>query len=158
MFLVFLALVLLALAWPVFAAAALVFVVVALLALRRDPHLRGRAWALRRAGWFLAAGAAFTGAAAYGRGLAATTFGILDPDDACMLRRPEGYSHRIGASADGSSSMWPLRDTTCGPDLVPGYVNPLVAGSAVLFVVLLAVLILAEVRSRRLPDGDAARR
>ncbi|MFI7248049.1 hypothetical protein [Micromonospora chalcea] len=158
MVLVFLALALLALAWPVFAAAALVFVVIAALALRRDPDVRDRASALRRAGWFLAAGAAFTGAAAYGRGLAATTFGLLDPDDACMLRRPEGYDHRVGTSVDGSSSMWPLRDTTCGPDLVPGYVNPLVAGSAVLFVVLLVVLILAEVRSRPLPAGDAARR
>ncbi|MBQ1044117.1 hypothetical protein KBX35_11000 [Micromonospora sp. C32] len=158
MALVFLALALLALAWPVFAAAGLVFVVIAALALRRDPDILGRASALRRAGWFLAAGAAFTAAAVYGRGLAATTFGLLDPDDGCMLRRPEGYDHRVGASADGSSSMWPLRDTTCGPDLVPGYVNPLVAGSAVLFVVLLVVLILAEVRSRPLPAGDAARR
>ncbi|MFC6085607.1 hypothetical protein [Sphaerisporangium aureirubrum] len=50
--------------------------------------------------------------------------------------------------------MWPLRDTTCGPDLVPGFVNPLVVGAVVLFAVLVTLSTVATVRHRRLPQRD----
>ncbi|MBE1484369.1 hypothetical protein [Plantactinospora soyae] len=149
MALIFIALVLLALAWPVVAVGAAVLVILAVLALRGDQIMRDRSRALTRAGWLLTVGAAMTTIAAYGHGLAATTFGLItDADDRCALRRPEGYDYHLGAPAGGSHSMWPLHDTTCGPDLVPGFVNPLVAGSAVLFVALGVIMTAVKIRSR----------
>ncbi|MFG2063504.1 hypothetical protein ACGFIK_19030 [Micromonospora sp. NPDC048871] len=147
MVVVFIALVLLSLAWPVVAGGAAVLVVLAGLALRTGRRV-GNGWT--RAGWLLAVGAALTGLAAYGHGLAATTFGLLtDADDRCALRQPEGYDPRHGAPSGGTQSMWPLHDTTCGPDLVPDYVNPLVVGSAMLFLALAVTLTSVRVRSRR---------
>ncbi|KAB1161417.1 hypothetical protein F6X68_04735 [Micromonospora sp. AMSO12t] len=149
MALIFIALVLLALAWPLVAVGAVVLVILAVLALRGDQLLRDRSRALTRAGGLLTVGAALTAIAAYGHGLAATTFGLMtDADDRCALKRPEGYDYRHGAPAGGSHSMWPLHDTTCGPDLVPGFVNPLVAGSVVLFVALAMIMTLMRVKSR----------
>ncbi|MFC0507812.1 hypothetical protein [Micromonospora costi] len=146
---VFIALVLLALAWPLVAAGAAVLVVLAALALRGDQVMRDRSGALTRAGWLLTVAAALTGIAAYGHGLAATTFGLItDADDRCALRRPEGYDYRHGGPAGGSHSMWPLHDTTCGPDLVPGFVNPLVAGSAVLFLALAVIMTVVKIKQR----------
>ncbi|MGC5028442.1 hypothetical protein [Micromonospora sp. DT229] len=144
---VFIALVLLSLAWPAVAVGAAVLVVLAGLALRADRRV-GNGWT--RAGWLLAVGAALTGLAAYGHGLATTTFGLLtDADDRCALRRVEGYDPRHGAPSGGTQSMWPLHDTTCGPDLVPDYVNPLVVGSAMLFLVLAVTLTCMKVTFRQ---------
>ena len=149
MTLLFIALLLLSLAWPAVAVGAVVLVILAVRALRGDRLVRDRSRALSRAGWLLTAGAALTGIAAYGHGLAASTFGLMtDVDDRCALRRPEGYDYRHGPPDGGSHSMWPLHDTTCGPDLVPDFVNPLVAGSAVLFVALAVISTVMRVRSR----------
>jgi hypothetical protein len=45
--------------------------------------------------------------------------------------------------------MWPPHDTTCGPDLVPGFVNPLVAGSVALFTASVLVMVALTIRARR---------
>ncbi|MCX4387127.1 hypothetical protein OG777_09315 [Micromonospora peucetia] len=159
MALIFLALLLLALAWPVVAVGAAVLVSLAALALRDARATQAVPRMLTRAGWLLTGGAALTACAAYGYGLRTTTFGaVTDPDDRCGLARPDlyGYGHR--GPDDGSSGMWPLRDTTCGPDLVPGFVNPLVAGSAALFVALTVIMIVVRIRARRrLPSASRGR-
>ncbi|WP_431895531.1 hypothetical protein [Nonomuraea sp. bgisy101] len=154
------ALLLLMLAWPVPALAALALVVPAALGLSRRAGrtaVRDRTRALR-AGWLLTAASACAAIAAYGYGLRTTTFGAwTDPDDRCGLARPDlyGYGHR--GPDGGSHSMWPLHDTTCGPDLVPGFVNPVVAGSATLFAALMVIMTVATVakaRSRRRASQD----
>lgn len=141
-------------AWPVLALAAFVLAVLALLTCLRSGRMavRGRARTLTRAGWLLTAAAVCTAIAAYGYGLVATTFGAwTDPDDRCALARPETYGYGHRGPDGGTQSMWPLHDTTCGPELVPGFVNPLVAGSAALFVVLAVIMTVVKVRSRRRP-------
>ncbi|WP_433389330.1 hypothetical protein [Micromonospora sp. KLBMP9576] len=148
MALVFLALLLLALAWPLVAVGAAVLASLAALTLRDGRA--GRPGSRTRAGWLLAGAAALASSAGYGYGLRTTTFGaVTDPGDRCGFARPDlyGYDHR--GPEDGSLRMWPLRDTTCGPDLVPGLVNPLVAGSAALFVALAVLMIVVRARSRR---------
>ncbi|MGK5521123.1 hypothetical protein ACSNN9_17435 [Micromonospora sp. URMC 107] len=147
---IFLALVLLALAWPVVAVGAAVLVTLAALALRAGRATQAGSNTLTRAGGLLAGGAALTASAAYGYGLRTTTFGaVTDADDRCGLSRPDRYGYGHRGPEDGALSMWPLRDTTCGHDLVPGLVNPLVAGSAALFVALAVIMIVARTRSRR---------
>ncbi|MCX5121751.1 hypothetical protein OG992_31735 [Micromonospora sp. NBC_00362] len=135
-------------AWPVAAVSAGVLGALAMLALTGKRRMRDRSRALTRAGGLLTFGASLATAAAYGYGLAATTFGaVTDADDRCGLARPDLYGYGYRGPADGSLRMWPLHDTTCGPDLVPGFVNPLVAGSAVLFVALAAVTAVMKIRS-----------
>ncbi|MGC5052401.1 hypothetical protein ACLQ2S_13200 [Micromonospora sp. DT48] len=146
---IFIALVLLALAWPVVAVGAVALVAMAAFTLRERRLSRNSSGALTRASWLLTMGTALTGIAAYGHGLAATTFGLItDVDDRCALRQVAGYDHHRGVPAGGSHSMWPLQDTTCGPDLVPGFVNPLVASSAALFVALAVFSTVMSLRSR----------
>ncbi len=138
-FVLLVVLLLLMLAWPVPAVAALVLGVLALRA-------RGR----RRAGWSLSAAALCAAIAAYGYGLGSTTFGAwTDPDDRCGLARPDLYTYGHRGPEGGSQSMWPLYDTTCGPDLVPGFVNPLVAGSVALFAVSVLAMVALTIRARR---------
>ncbi|MFI6824832.1 hypothetical protein ACIBJE_28375 [Micromonospora sp. NPDC050187] len=140
----FFGLVLLMLAWPVPAGAAVVLAVRAAFAFQDGRSARPRA------GRLLIAAAASTALAAYGYGLGTTTFGLLtDADDRCGIARPDLYGYEHDGPAGGTHSMWPLRDTTCGPDLVPWFVNPLVAGSIVLLVVLVAVMVVARVGFRR---------
>lgn len=134
-FVLLVALLLLMLAWPVPAVAALVLVVLALRTRRR-----------RRAGWSLPAAALCTAIAAYGYGLKSTTFGAwTDPDDRCGLVRPDLYAYGHRGPEGGAQSMWPLHDTTCGPDLVPGFVNPLVAGSVALFAASVLVMLVMTI-------------
>ncbi|MGN9787010.1 hypothetical protein ACTMTF_36695 [Nonomuraea sp. ZG12] len=138
-FVLLIVLLLLMLVWPVPAVAALVLMVLAL----RD---RGR----RRAGWSLSAAALCAAIAAYGYGLGATTFGAwTDPDDRCGLVRPDLYAYGHRGPEGGAQSMWPLHDTTCGPDLVPGFVNPLVAGSVALCAASLMIMVVVTIRARR---------
>ncbi|MEU4227606.1 hypothetical protein AB0F17_25215 [Nonomuraea sp. NPDC026600] len=135
----FIALLLLMLAWPVPALAALVL-----------PALALRARSRRRAGWSLPAATLCAAIASYGYGLKSTTFGAwTDPDDRCGLVRPDLYSYGYRGPANGSQDMWPLRDTTCGPDLVPGFVNPLVAGSVALFAASVLIMAVVTIRARR---------
>ncbi|MEU7898038.1 hypothetical protein AB0B45_34905 [Nonomuraea sp. NPDC049152] len=149
---VLLLLALLMLAWPVLAVAAFVLVALALLTCLRSGRMAVRGRTLTRAGWLLTAAAVCTATAAYGYGLVATTFGAwTDPDDRCALAQPETYGYGYRGPDGGTQSMWPLHDTTCGPELVPGFVNPLVAGSAGLFVVLAVIMTVVKVRSRRRP-------
>ncbi|BCL15444.1 hypothetical protein [Micromonospora sagamiensis] len=141
---VFLGLVLLKLAWPVFALAAVILAVRVAFALQDGRGARSRALRLS------IAASASTAFAAYGYGLGTTTFGLVtDADDRCGIVRPDRYGYGYHGPADGTHRMWPLQDTTCGPDLVPWFVNPLVAGSVVLLVVLVVVMVVARVGSRR---------
>ena len=138
---VFVTLTLLGLAWPVIAVGAVVLIIVAVLAVRGDQIRRDRLRALNRAGLLLTLAAALTAISAYGYGLSETTFGLFtDIDDACAISR-SGASPADG----GSQSMWPLTDTTCGADLVPSFVNPLVVGSAVLFVALPVIVTMLKI-------------
>lgn len=138
-FVLLVVLLLLMLAWPVSAVAGLVLVVLALRA-------RGR----RRVGWSLSGAALCAAFAAYGYGLKSTTFGAwTDPDDRCALVRPDLYAYGHRGPEGGSLSLWPLHDTTCGPELVPGFVNPLVAGSVALFVASVLVMVVLTIRARR---------
>ncbi|MEU7861066.1 hypothetical protein [Nonomuraea sp. NPDC049141] len=137
---VFIALLLLMLVWPVPALAALVLPALALRA-----RARGRRWT----GWWLPAAALCAAIATYGYGLKSTTFGALtDPDDRCGLVRPDLYSYGYRGPANGSQDMWPLHDTTCGPDLVPGFVNPLVAGAVALFAASVLTMTVVTIRAR----------
>ncbi|MFC4585713.1 hypothetical protein [Sphaerisporangium corydalis] len=148
-FLLLVVLLLLGLAWPVGVVAVLVLVVSAVLALLGERRAAGRA------GWTLAAAAACTAVTAYAYGLRTTTAGAwTDPDDRCALASPGTYAYGHRGPAGGSQSMWPLHDTTCGADLVPGFVNPLVTGAVLLFAVLVVYMTATRIRSRhRLRTG-----
>ncbi|MFI7215693.1 hypothetical protein [Micromonospora maritima] len=144
-------LVLLALAWPLLAVGAVALPfwgVVVLVGERRrtsEPDPAGR----RRARWLLVAGPVLTACAAYGYGLSRMASGLpTDPDDRCRIAM-RGRVPYDPDRAGGSSSLWPLHDTTCGPELVPGFVNPLVAGSAVVSVVLIASMAWVRISARR---------
>ncbi|MFB4287583.1 hypothetical protein ACBI99_08095 [Nonomuraea sp. ATR24] len=129
-FVLLIGLLLLALAWPV-----AVLAVLALAALSWWRHGRRPAWAPP-------AVAAATALAAYGYGLSTTTFGAwTDPDDRCGLARPDLYAYGHRGPESGALSMWPLGDTTCGPDLVPGFVNPLIAVSVTVAVAATVALV-----------------
>jgi hypothetical protein len=94
-----------------------------------------------RAVWRLMSGALVAASAAYGYGLSRTTFLVLtDADDRCSI---------VGSTGDwqpATQTWWPLRDTTCGADLVPGFVNPAVGVAALSFAGL-AVLLLIRRRA-----------
>lgn len=136
------ALLFLMLAWPVVVAGALVLVVLAVRRLRGDQFVRDRPSGLVGAGRLVAIAAALTAMAAYGYGLSTTTFmAITDPDDRCGLTRPDLYGYGYRGPDDGSLDVWPLQDTTCGPDLVPGFVNPVVMASTALAGVLSMILV-----------------
>ena len=147
-------LVLLALAWPLLVVGAVALPLWGLLVLvngrrRRSPP--GPARRQRRAGWMLIAGPVLTGLASYGYGLSRMPSGLpTDPDDRCRIAMG-GDMPYDPERAGGSSSMWPLHDTTCGPELVPGFVNPLVAGSAVVSVVLVAIMAWMTIRPSSAP-------
>ncbi|MEO3814358.1 hypothetical protein ABGB17_35615 [Sphaerisporangium sp. B11E5] len=143
MALLFILLLLLTLCWPLIAVAGPALAALA-------GYLYFRASAKRGAVWAVMAAAGAIAVATYGYGLAGTTFGaVTDPGDRCHVARHDLYSPGHQGPAGGVQTMWPLHDTTCGPDLVPGFVNPLVTGATGLFVVLLLIMTVAGVRSRR---------
>jgi hypothetical protein len=144
----FLAVMMLAVAWPILAVGALVFGVFAGRALRSRQKVGG--W--RKAGWRLTVGMAFTAMAAYGYGLSKLSdWGVKDPEDRCMYM-PEGFRQ----NPSGSSSMWPLHDTRCGPELIPSFITPVVAASVALFLICAVTTAVMKVRSRREPVTSAA--
>ncbi|GAT71470.1 hypothetical protein PS9374_07161 [Planomonospora sphaerica] len=143
------ALLLLTLTWPVAILAVFVLVISIACTLLNAAGTTAQGKALMRSGWLLTAAAACTAVTVYGYGLGNTTFGAwTDPDDRCTLVRPETDGFGYTGPDGGSLSLWPLHDTTCGPDLVPGFVNPLVVGSTVLFVVLPMIIVVARTRLR----------
>ncbi|WP_433368048.1 hypothetical protein ACQPZX_40795 [Actinoplanes sp. CA-142083] len=58
---------------------------------------------------------------------------MTDADDRCTIASPGSHP-----SPGGVTSLWPLHDTTCGPELVPAFTNPLVIASAALCLALVA--------------------
>ncbi|WP_412739860.1 hypothetical protein [Krasilnikovia sp. MM14-A1259] len=148
--------------WPLLAVGAGVLPASGLLVVLRE---RTRTRALdtpkrrRRAAWLLTAGTMLTAIAAYGYGLSRTAgFGIShDPnDDLCRWKLPDGIYHEQGAT-EGSATLFPLHDTTCGPELVPGFVNPLLVGSAVVFAALVVIMVWTKIiASRRLNQPISA--
>jgi hypothetical protein len=145
-------LVLLALAWPLVAAGAAVLVILGLVRLARGQILR-RTWPTSsRCGWLLSAGTALAAIASYGYGLARTTsLSMADAEDRCAIASPDTYGYDHPLSPTRVQSLWPLQDTSCGPDLVPAFVNPLAVALAVLCLTLVAVTVAAKVRRA----GDA---
>ncbi|HWS38853.1 MAG TPA: hypothetical protein VN408_39700 [Actinoplanes sp.] len=152
----YLVLVLVALGWPLVAAAAGALVIRALVRLTGGQAEPGATLTPNRWGWTLSAGTAMAAIACFGYGLTRTTFlSMTDADDRCALasRNASSYEHPFSPSSDGAMSLWPLRDTTCGPDLVPAFLNPLVVALAVLCLTLAVVTAAAtakRVRPRRL--------
>ena len=67
---------------------------------------------------------------------------MTDADSRCVIASGAGR----GGATGGSWSLWPLHDTTCGPDLVPAFVNPLVVASAAVCVGLGVITIAARNR------------
>jgi hypothetical protein len=145
---IFIALALMAFAWPVIAIGAGVLVGLAGFALSDGQTTQDRLKAWTRAGRRLTAGSALATMAAYGYGLTQTTLGASF-DDECFVVRPEAYGPQDRGPVDGTLTMWPLHDTSCGPDLVPNFVNPLVTGSAGLFVTLAVITTVLIIRSRK---------
>ena len=148
----YISLVLLTVAWPLLAlgAAALpLWGMVVLVGARRRTSALDRAGRRRRGQWLLIAGPVLTALATYGYGLSRMASGLpTDPDDRCRIAM-RGRMPYDPERTGGSSSMWPLHDTTCGPELVPAFVNPLVTGSAVVSVVLVATMAWLTIRARR---------
>ncbi|WP_229072785.1 hypothetical protein [Actinoplanes sp. DH11] len=90
----------------------------------------------RRAGWRFALAAACTAVAVYGYGLSRTTLLLItDADDRCSI----AGSH--GDWRPATQGWWPLRDTACGDDLVPSFVNPLVSVAVLVCVGLMVALL-----------------
>ncbi|MDI6104098.1 hypothetical protein QLQ12_36455 [Actinoplanes sp. NEAU-A12] len=146
----YLVLVLVALGWPLVAVGACALVI---LALARLAGGQGASPASGRWEWPLSAGMAMAAIASYGYGLARTTSLLMtDAEDRCVIasRTAVGYEHPV--SSVGATSLWPLHDTTCGPDLVPAFVNPLVVTLALLCLTLVVVTAAARVRRA----GDVA--
>ncbi len=136
--------------WPLVALAAAAFAGMTVPALVDARSPEDRPGALKRAGRRLAVAAALTAAATYGYGLRSGTFLLLtDHDDRCAIARPDLYPYEYEGPQGGTTSMWPLHDTTCGPDLVPDFVNPLVAGAVLLFLALVVTMGVCSLRSRR---------
>jgi hypothetical protein len=137
-------LVLLALAWPLVAMGAAALGILGLVRLAGGQAARPTSG---RWGWLLSAGTALAAIASYGYGLARTTsLSLADAEDRCAIASPDTYGYDHPLSSAGTQSLWPLHDTTCGPDLVPAFVNPLVVALAVLCLMLVAVTVAAKVR------------
>ncbi|WP_431880336.1 hypothetical protein [Micromonospora marina] len=148
----YIALVLLTLAWPLLAfgtAALPLWGLVGLVRARRQTSAADRARRQRRSQWLLTAGPVLTALATYGYGLSRMAAGLpTDPDDRCRIAM-RGRMPYDPERSGGSSSIWPLHDTTCGPELVPAFVNPLVAGAGAVSVVLLATMAWVTIRARQ---------
>lgn len=140
-------LVLIALAWPLVAVGAAALVVLGLVRLGQV----GRGSSRSPSGWgfLLTAGAALAATASYGYGLAKTTVLLMtDAEDRCAIASPSFRGHDHVLRSGGMQSLWPLHDTTCGPDLVPSFVNPLVAALTLLCLTLGAVTVVLRGRRR----------
>ncbi|MDI6103800.1 hypothetical protein QLQ12_34820 [Actinoplanes sp. NEAU-A12] len=148
-------LVLMAWAWPLIAVVAAAFVVWWLVRVGGGQDGQGTSGPLSRRGWLLSAGTASADAAFYGYGLAQTTsLSMTDAVARCAIVRPDLHGVDGPAHVGGSESLWPLHDTTCGPELVPAFVNPLVAGLAVLCVAFTALTSWAKIsRAARASAG-----
>jgi hypothetical protein len=143
--------VLVALGWPLVAVGACALVILALVRLAGGQVEQGASPTSGRWGWPLSAGIAVAAIASYGYGLARTTSLLMtDAEDRCVIasRNAFGYEHPL--SSAGATSLWPLHDTTCGPDLVPAFINPLVVALSVLCLTL--VVVTAAARARRAGD------
>ncbi|MFC4049781.1 hypothetical protein ACFOY4_08825 [Actinomadura syzygii] len=124
-------------AWPVVALGAVATGVMAVRSGLRPGRAAARAtWTRLVWTWLLAL------VALYGYGVMSTkAMWGKDPGDACRFTG-------TGTRPDGSLSMLPLSDTTCGADSVPGFVNPLLA----LLTILLVVCTIGAVASRLQPE------
>ncbi|RKS72127.1 hypothetical protein BZB76_4944 [Actinomadura pelletieri DSM 43383] len=132
----FLTALLMIVAWPVVALAAVATGVWAVRSGIRPGQAAARAtWVRLVLTWFLAL------LALYGYGLMNTRTIEKDPGDACRFSA-------TGYQPDGSMSLLPLSDTTCGADSVPGFVNPLL----MLLTALLVICVIGAVASHLQPD------
>jgi hypothetical protein len=148
---VYIPLVLVALGWPLAAVGACALAILALVRLAAGQVGRSASPTSGRWGWPLSAGMAVAAIAFYGYGLARTTSLLMtDAEDRCVIASRNAFGSEQPLSSAGATSLWPLHDTTCGPDLVPAFINPLVVTSAVLCLTL--VVVTAVVRVRRPQD------
>jgi hypothetical protein len=143
-------LVLLALAWPSVAAGAAAFIILGLVRLAGGKVARGTQPPSRWLGWQLSLGMALAAIASYGYGLARTTsLSMADAEDRCRIASPGTYDPDRAHPSASVQSLWPLHDTTCGHELVPGFVNPLVVAGTMLCLTFVGIAVAAKIRRAR---------
>ncbi|RFU37826.1 hypothetical protein DZF91_30865 [Actinomadura logoneensis] len=127
--------------WPLAASAALLMAVASVRAGRsRAAAAPGGARVWSRMAWT----SVLALAATYGFGLSHLDDDMRDVKDRVCRYTSEGAS----AGHTGGQSLLPLSDTTCGPDTVPGFVNPLLVVLATLLVLCVGAYCGARLRTR----------
>ncbi|GAA4604807.1 hypothetical protein GCM10023195_16480 [Actinoallomurus liliacearum] len=128
---------LLTLGWPLATSAACLMAVAAVRSALSQGPRAARTWA--RSSW----AGLLSVVATYGYGLSHLDDGMTDKDRVCRFA-PSG----VRTGHNGGQSLLPLSDTTCGPDTVPAFVNPILAVLTVLLALSLAAHVAVRLKAR----------